>query len=208
MTIPTKYAQPSAPLVNYDFADILSDVGYITLYGLDVEGGVKVLSRLAVVSDAESTNQAATGGLDSEVNFDFEFSLPQYIKGYLFVTVTFFAIASGAQNADCYLKIRPIHVDASSTETQMAAQIQTSTLGTTSPPQTVYERTTLRFQVEQLFKKGETLRIEVQTYSTLSTNAANGFYHDGGNRDYNQVDPTGQTCDSTIVVQVPIRLDI
>ena len=73
---------------------------------------------------------------------------------------------------------------------------------------TIYKRTTFLFSIDKFFKKGDKFRVEVEVTSTLSVDASCGFYFDGANKDFGQVDPVGVSVGSNLIVQIPLELDL
>lgn len=209
MTIPNKYLTGSDVLVNYDFTDILTNQGYITLFGIIDEADSAIFTRLGVDSSDERIEYTSTASdPEGETNIDYEFLVPIHMKGDLFLTVTYFAQATATQSSDCQLNIRILHYDGS-TETVIGASQSTEAIVETEDTSTEYKRATLTFtDMDRKFKRGEILRVEVEVTTTNSTNAKAGFYMDGGNRDYGQEDPTGTSVDSTFICQIPLKLDI
>lgn len=193
-------------LINYDFTDMLASVGYVNLYGICDEATVYKLTRLPLVSTTYIKNYApSVSGLQGEVNFDYTFLTSQLVKGELFLSLTYYARAIATQSADCYLKIRILHYDGS-TETVIGTQQTTDTITQTDDSAYLWKRTTLTFAVNKQFKNGDILRVEIETWSTTTTNAGAGFLMDGANRNFGQVDPAGTAVDSTIIIDVPFDL--
>ena len=208
MAIPIKYRKSPEVLANYSFVDILSDVGYVTVFGIMDEADTRSFSRLAIDSKEERRLFTSTGGLEGEDNFDFTFNLPVTIKGDLYLTLTYFARAIATQSADCFLKIRVMHFDGS-TETVIGTQQTTDTITQTVDSTFLWQRTTLLFDLtRKFFARGDKLRVEIEVHSTLSTNAACGYYHDGNNKDFAQEDPVGTSVGSNLICQIPLVLDL
>ena len=198
--ITPKYRKSPEILVNYDYTDILNNVGYVVLNGLCDTASDYFLSRLAVASKTYLTTSAPTGS--TEKNFDFEFPNSQHIKGNLFITYTMKHVANLIHNST--LAFRIIHYDGT-TETEVAAQ---QSVIITAASGTFYERGTFRFAVDKIFRKGDILRIE----AIMSTNSVSpstdlcGLFHDGENRNFGQVSPAGTATNSNLIIQVPFDL--
>lgn len=205
MTIPIKYRKSPEVGINYDFADILADVGYVTFYGLEDEATGKKLSRQAVASSfVSSTVTGTTGNIES--NFDYEFLLPAYLKGDMFVTITLVVDGSASTSATNDTTIEIIH-ERDGTETSIGTQQAIATL--TNPVDTTptESRNTLTFAIDKRFTKGDKLRIEViSTVAASNVNSYAGHYHDGANRDFTLVDQFGLATYSNLIVQVPFSL--
>lgn len=207
-TVPVNFPSPGSSInVNYDFQDVITNSAYVILYGHTDLAGNRTLIRQRIDSHYPSFRVEFTGtaGLDGEVNFDYEFAVPQKVEGKLYVRVVFFAQATGVQTADCFLKIRILHYDGS-TETLIGTQQTTHTVSETEDSSTEYSMATLAFSVNRNFKIGEKLRIEVEKHSTTSTNSNGGFLVDPANKDYGQV--IGSTIDpapSDFVIYMPLN---
>ena len=210
MVLAQPFTTTSPTLVNYDFVDVLSDVGYVALYGFDDEASNKILKRLQLDSNSERRLYTATGAdPEGEDNFDFIFNKPSRVNGSLFVSVTYFAIAGSTQSSDCKLNIRIIHYDGS-TETVIGTSQTTELILQEADSSTIWKRTTLKFAVDKFFNKGDILRVEIEVASTFSVNSQVGFYHDGGNKNFGQVDPPvpSVSVGSNLIVNVPFDLDL
>jgi len=200
------FRKESPILVNYSFQDMLANVGYVELFGICDEAAAYYFQRLPLASTDYKVIYSPPGtGLKGEINFDYTFLTSQLVKGNLFLSVTYYARCIATQDANCYLKIRVLHYDGS-TETVIGAQQTTDTITETGDVTTKYKRTTLTFAVNKMFKKGEILRVEIETYTTLANNNECGFYFDGANRNFGQVDPVGTSVDSTLLMEVPFDL--
>lgn len=209
--IPKKFRQDPPIQVNYSFVDMLANVGYMELYGVIDETPSYYFQRLALDSSARWVIYQPTGtGLQGETNFDYEFLTSQPVKGNLFLTLTYFARASATQTADCYLKIRIIHYDGS-TETVIGTQQTTDTITVTTDSVYSYHRTTLTFAVNKQFNKGDKLRVEIEVYSGYATDCQAGFYCDGANKNWGQIEGetggSGPSIGSNIIIEVPFDME-
>ncbi len=184
----------AAKLINYTFSDSLANVGYITLYGIKNDAGAYVLHGLQLPSSAIYTEVA--GGGTTEVNFDYTFLKDQLVKGNLFVSETY----KNANTGTTHTHVRVLHYDGT-TETEIGALQSSIAVGGVS----IGVMTTLTFDINKAFKKGEKLRIEVLYIAGVSNNSR--FYHDGLNRGTAGVPDVDATpCNTTFVVQVPIPI--
>lgn len=205
MGVPEVYTKSAPVLVNFDFADILSDVGYITLFGINDEAGTKSLNRTALESTTVLTKVTGTSG-NVEANFDSTINIAQLIKGDLFVSITIQATSTtGTSQNDTTIEI--FHVDGASSETSIGTQQAIRQLNNPSSGSTEW-RSTLTFDVNKQFAKGDKLRIEViSTVTSGNANSTAGFFHDGSNRDLGLTDQEGVTARSNLIVSVPFDLD-
>ena len=207
MVIPIKYRKSGDVMVNYDFADILSDVGYVVFYGMEDEAENQKLVRLAIESTSvKSTISGTTGSVES--NLDYEFLLPAYVKGDLFVTITIEADGHSSSTAQNDTTIEILHVR-NGTETSIGTQLALPQLNNPADTAADQARHTATFVVDKKFKKGDIIRVEVIT-SVASGNANSNasHYHDGANRNLNLIDQLGIACNSNLIVQVPFRLEL
>lgn len=196
------FTTTSPTLLNVDFSDYLTEVGYVILYGVVDEAGAYTLSRQQLESSSVLTQATGTPASNEE-NFDFEFISAQSVKGNLYVNVTIAVDGSAGTAGNGRVAIRIIHYDGSS-ETEIAAQQTSSDLfnpGSTAQDEARYLFT---FAVDKHFKRGDTLRVE--TIITIDAGNANNYvqlYHDGANRDLSLVDQFGVAAKSNFIVQLP-----
>ena len=102
MAIDETFTKASPTLVNFDFTDILADVGYVTLFAMIDQANSETLIRQTIESnDIKVSVFPSSGGLQVEHNFDFEFRTPTRIDGLCYVKVTYFARAVSTQSSDC-----------------------------------------------------------------------------------------------------------
>ena len=203
MPIPQTYVTSPEAAVNFDFADVLTDVGYVTLTALDDEAGGQKLSRLVVDSTNLRTSVAQPGSVES--NFDFEFLTSQKVKGDLLLTITIWAHDTGTGNTTNDTTVEIFHVDSGATETTIGTQQAITQLVTAGDGN---YRTTLTFAVDKQFAVGDKLRVEV--ISTITGNAGGdvgGVYHDPLNRT-TITDQHSSGANTNLIVQVPFQLDL
>ncbi len=209
MPVPIVYTQSPPVLVNFDFADVLADVGYITLTAMIDEAGNERIIRQTLDGVTLRTVVTGNSGETVEKNFDFEFNISQLVKGDLFVSITIFADGSGSNTGINNTTVEIFHVDSASNETSIGTQQSIAEL--TNPISTAQDeyRSTLTFAVNKRFKKGDKIRIEViSTVTGGNPNGKAGFYHDPADRDTGLVDQGGFTAKSNLLMQVPFDLDI
>ena len=187
MVIKNTFQIGSPVLVNFDFQDILADIGYVTVFAMKDLANAETLIRQQIESDefvVEFTPSAP--GLQGENNFDYEFRTPQRLDGLCYVTITYFGRASSAEDADCQVKARLIHVDTAASETEIAAQQASGIVTETSSTSSRWDSVTFSFDINKAFAKGEKLRLEVEVYAQNTTNAVAGYFIDPANRDFGQ----------------------
>lgn len=209
MTIPQKYRKTSEALVNYDFTDLLEGVGYVTFYGISDEADSTALSRYPLESTDVLLKQTGQPDADLEINFDYPFGFAQVVKGNLYATCTIEAKNTAGETVINTTKIRIYHVR-NGTETTIGTQQTIAALTAAGGGATFDYRTTLTFDVDKSFKKGDTLRVEVivghNATGTAGANDWSGIYCDGANRDFSITDQHGIAANSNLIVQVPFDL--
>ena len=210
MAIPIKYRESTPFSINFDFADTLSDIGYITMFAFIDEAGTTSLIRQTLESSDPKPTVTGTSG-NIEKNFDFTFETAAHVKGDLFVSITIYTNGSASNAVDNVTTIEIFHVDSGATETSIGTQQTMATLN--NPSQLVQDeaRHTATFDINKVFKKGEKLRIEVISTLTNSGNANNevGFYADPAARNFILVDQhqvTGLTSQLKVLVPFPLNL--
>lgn len=182
--IPNHFQTQQQVLVNYDFADILSNVGYITYYGYKDEDSYK-LTRNTIYSNRVWTISATTSGTSDQITHDVDFdillSTPQTIKGELIASVPTLAyVAAGSPAYSIYQIIRVRKWDGS-TETNIASDTgETISAGTNEGK----IQTTSVTIPKTSFAAGETLRITVENHMWVDAGSGNSFIlgHDPQNR--------------------------
>jgi|TARA_R110000751_G_scaffold117608_2_gene217850 hypothetical protein len=206
MAIPVRYRKSAEVLANYDFADLLTGVGTITLYGISDEAGTKKLSRQALESTAVKADIQGTSG-SIESNYDIEFNRSELVKGDLSATITIQATSTtGSSTNDTTVEI--FHVDSASSETTIGSQQAITQLSNPSAGSTEY-RTTLTFAVNKRFARGDKLRIEViSTVASANSNSVASHYHDGANRNLSLTDQHGIAAPSNLIALIPFDIDI
>lgn len=208
MTIPKIYRQTPEVLANYDFADLLSGVGYVTFYGLRDDADVVALSRSPIEStDPFSAADVAIGsGKVLDLDYDFEFTFGQYVKGDLFVTLTYAATNTGVQTTTAFTKVKIVHYDGT-TETVIGTQ-QTTDSVVQAGSGSSYYRTTVKFAVDKRFKTGDIIRVIIEGWGDASAGGSMEVWADGANRNYSIVDQDGIACNSNLIITVPFKLSI
>jgi len=212
MPIPRVYTEAPRPLINFNFDDILSDVGYITVYGVSDENDDLTLLRSPIESTEVYSDvpvSDVTTPETAELNFDMTFNISQKVKGVLYVTATISAVGASGYTVNNDTTIEIFHVDSGASETSIGTQQsirQLSVVGTTQEE----SRHTLAFDVDKFFAKGDKLRVEVVMTATSSGTGSGDIktYHDGANRNLSLTDQWGAAADSNLIVNIPFPLDI
>ena len=207
------FTTASPTLVNYDFSDILTDVGYVSVFAMIDQAGNEKLVRQTIESNEPKLEfDVSIAGLQDENNFDFEFRAPVRLDGLCYFTVTYFARAQSTQTVDSQVKLRLIHVSTGAVETEIAAQQSSDLIQETRDSSTSYDNVTFSFDINQAFAKGDKFRLELQIHSQSTTNAQVGYFVDPANRDFGQVGLIGAfestiTPSSQLEVLLPFPLE-
>jgi len=201
-----KFRKSPEVLANYDFVDIISGQGYVSLYGNVDTASAAILTRLPLASAYPYTQ---VGGADNnlEINFDYTFNYPQLVKGKLYVIETYGADNTSSATALGWTTIRIIHYNAAAGETEIAAAKQTKGVTSLADAPRAWERIIVSFDVDKMFKKDDVLRVEVIIHiEGTTTNATTWLCNDGANRDLGQEAPAASPVDSTFIIDIPFDL--
>lgn len=209
-SVPTFFRKSGdSPIASYSFTDIVQQVGYLEVLGIDVDGPDYFLVTAPLYGNTGLSNVSwlAAAGADQlrlERDFDLTFTSPQYVKGDLFVNLSYLA-AGGGSNCSVYSKVTIINYDGA-TETTIGTQTTTDTLSTTA---TFGLRPCVKFNVDKQFKANEILRVNVEVWASSAGNASCTLYHDGANRDFGS-DLFGTTIaiPTTFNVLIPLKIDL
>ena len=203
-----------AKLVNYNFEDLASGTGYITIYaGNTFTDSAKTykLSNFTFYSDKVATSGA--GSTDDtyfhqsqDLDFDVEFNLPQLIKGKTIVNVPI-AIQgyTSARNYDTFAHVRLRKWDGT-TETEIAdasgASVQT--VGNTA----AHAMSAIELDVPLThFKKGETLRLTIEQWDRVDASSTVSAVYIG-NDPMNRTETRFGTDPTILTLQLPVRIDV
>lgn len=190
MAIPNRYQlSPGAPITTFSYIDFAQSTGYVTFYGVDVLGGTYKITQNTIYAQIGLTSDSTTNGnyeLMHDIDFDIVFNRPARINGVFFITIPYKQNSSaGSTSTDFYSVVTIRHWDGS-TETDKGTSGSSSTAHNVSSATTEYGVDTHAISVTNVnFRRGETLRVTVQTYGrtngggTCSVDVA----HDPANRD-------------------------
>jgi hypothetical protein len=209
MIIPNEFQTQQQTLVNYDFTDLLTNVGYISLYGLSDDADALSLIRQAVGSTDLVIASATGTDASTEVNLDYTFLASQLVKGDLFITETYSTDVNGASVCSAYTTVEIFHVDGgTSAETSIGTQQTTDTVTNPANQPANYYRTTCKFAVDKKFKKGDKLRVEATiVVSGANANSTGTLYADPANSAISgAVDQHGRAVQTSFIVLVPFSL--
>ena len=163
------YRKSPPYVVSYDWTDI-DGTGYIIYYGArtaDSVGEDYILTRNTIFSSGIDTT-----GTTLDLDFDIEFNKPQRIKGNLFANIVI--SSGGATTVTAKVWVRKWD---GSSETEIASKTSESTAVGANAGKIL--AVIVPITTEQIFKKGETLRI---TISTTTSGPALYLNHDPANR--------------------------
>ena len=190
MTIPAVYRKTGeGAIASYNFTDLVTKTGYLTLYAVAGIDGVISLTPVVIESSTlyyKTTDDSDDGAVaEKELDIDIEFKVPQSIKGKAIVALSYFADnGNGVATTDCFTKVRVYHYDGS-TETEIGTQQTTRTITAASGSAVkTYTRETVIFDIAKThFKIGDKLRLNIELWGTIGANGVIGVYHDSKNRD-------------------------
>lgn len=207
MAIPPRYLKaPEGVITSFNFADVISGTGYLTLYGFDTDLDEFELSPQQLYSSLVETTRTTTG--TTERNFDITFNTPINVNGKMFVVCTFGGNSSSG-TTNTFVLIRIIHVDRNAVETTIGTQVTSDTHSNTTST-VLRVRRSFIFDVNKVFRKNEKLRVEVILDASIGTGTS-GFYHDGAGRDMNAflTTPTSndEPAETTFIVHVPLKVE-
>ena len=219
----TKFTTASEALLNVDAKDIATGTSYITYY-LTKTVDKNLLVQNAYYSDRVLTaTQFSSDGKIQDLDFDVTFEKNITIEGETVANIASgVGWAAGATPITFSTQIRlsVIHVDAASAETVLVSNVGTINSVTTSNEDFSYTVAAIDLDIPKTqFKKGETLRLTVENWGTVSSSkdafAITG--HDPQNRatsDFetndNAATPAPITFDtnpSISTFQIPIKVD-
>tara|TARA_R100000501_G_C2626672_1_gene120418 strand:+ start:1745 stop:2380 length:636 start_codon:yes stop_codon:yes gene_type:complete len=202
-------ATPANVLPTFNFTD-LSAATYKTVYGMK-DFDTLYLTGQQIDSDIDKlfTLEVANGADAKlgEVNFDLSFGkITQFVKGLCWINSTIEMGSSGGNTTTAYFKLRALHVDGASAETEIASQVTTNQTNTATAGGIKRYRYLSTLDISRtVFISGEKLRIEVEIWgSTTSGNANVILWHDGSNRNTSTTDAHA----TNFIVQVPFEVDI
>ncbi len=211
--IPTTFPTVPPALVSYDYVDFSNGTGYDIYYGAKGSNGSLMTTTQANVYSEEITTQhtgefaTSYGAAKLDVDFDINFNLPKDIKGdiLLNVPVGIMGLEAGASTFDWYVRGYAYHFNGGeiqiATATSEAFQV-VSALG--NGVIDTYEKVVLlKMNVASVkhFKKGDTLRITIQTFMRrggVTGTGIIGIGHDPLNRN----DFTWKQEDGTVISQI------
>ena len=203
-------------IASYNFTDIASGTGYVTFFGIEYEDDTHGLSPNQVTSEEYRSASTGTGGTALREEFDFDteaFNLPRHVKGDLLVTEAYACSEAGTPNTTVFTKVRIFHVASDSTETEIGTQITTDTITSSSDANLkLGKRTTIKFTVDKLFKKGEKLRVNIEVHgSGGSGNSRYYLYHSGDNKGTGPTEDDSNefiVVDPNLIISIPFEIDI
>jgi hypothetical protein len=201
---------PQPAIASYDFFDIADGSGYQQFYGTEDGAGNFAMVRTATVfsDNVETTgNQNTAGGVVVfNKNFEIVFNLPKTIKGKVLTSVPSTHQEDGAGNKSHTRTVEVFHYDGTT-----ATSLGSGTSSTTATAGAMAERERVGLVSvdvsERHFKRGDTLRINVQLTATTSTASTHlwAIGHDPAGR---IVTRTGELPTSQMVFNIPFRIDI
>jgi len=228
--LPVNFPIPSENAVaSYNWVDVVTSQGYITLYGAKTQSGY-VLSSEVLYSDAVYTKKAftdATFVLQLDLDYDVTIGKPLTLMGKMLVSVPVQVYSSGNVGGYIIAKLRKWN---GTTETEIANgtsteewliwadasnnNYYTSDAGTTTRTRVLLVELTVPLTS---YKVGETLRVTIESYGKRSgsgTGTSIQQYHDPVGRTFESYTTreggvaTNSLETGTMVVHLPVRLEL
>jgi hypothetical protein len=205
MPLPIVYRTGSSILANYNFAELASGQGYLTLYGGQADPSQDVLTNITFHSlpgwdDLNNTSSFPT--LQKTYNFDMLLNRPLEIIGKALVNIPFYHNHSGASSPRWQFTVSLVDWDGA-TETLLAtadSQIFTQTgSGGNLTAAVVMDITSI-----QRVEKDNYLRLKVECYA----GANSGTVHFQVGHDPSGDLGSSALANSVLVAFVPVRIDI
>lgn len=219
--LPKPFGQPTEALnTTFNFVEITSGLGYAVFYGFssiddttrDYHLSTNQVYSETIESDV-STGTGASYSLVQDLDFDSApFEITQTISGDVFINITHGVsdFQSGGASTDGYCIVRVRKWDGS-TETEIA-DVQTSTRSQAGLDTEDFITDLVKVNVsDQIFNKGDTLRITVEQYAR-SNNATAGravIGIDPKNREGETYLTSANNADSrSLDILVPIKIPL
>ena len=198
--IPEIFRKSPPVSATYDFVDVMSGTGYVSLYaGKCVSSNV--LSNYAYYSNTISTSVAlaVADAKVHDVDFDVTINKPLTISGNAIVNVAYGVTQSGGTSSGRIIcRIRKY---SGGVESELALSSASTTISTGAGD--VYGSAALDLAVTASFKKGDLLRLTVEGWGSNNNNTGTlTFGHDPKNRTY------GTAAYSTLIFQCPFKVDL
>ncbi len=215
----TKFTTASQSLVNVDFTSFATGTGIVVFYAGDVNStaggftpGEYVLSSEPFFSDKGSTFMG--NNVAGDVDFDVVFNRRIEIEGLCIVQVPIQQSTLGAGSFDTTITARIRHWDGS-TETTLVSGTSLQNMGLPGGNVNDAKVGTIRMTIpRKIFKRGETLRLTIETSAGGAVNRSVWIAHDPMSRlDVRSAEDTttvdgGTVWDnsgtSALTVQIPI----
>ncbi len=199
--IPHHFLEAPNTIVNIDFLDVATGVGYKRFYlrGTNTDAGGDLFELTTnETSGSDIENYRFTSVSDDE-NFDVTFTKPlKMATNDLEIWGTTRIVGSASQTYTVTITV--YHVDVAASATSLGSIAWTSTHDGTPK----YRKRAAKIAVsEKIFKKGEKLRVRVQTSGSASSSE---FYFDPvGRRTATETDSSA-TIDTKSWIAIPIQV--
>lgn len=198
--LPINFPLPSeSSIATYNYSDIASGVGYAEFFGFMENGGDYMLTDNSSFYSNASVTLIGAGATFNQ-NFDTNvFDSPRLLKGFIIANIPIIRGAGNSAKTD--ITLTAYHVDASSTATQLAQATGESV--TTAAAYTLdnFMQCFIFPAINQQFKKGDTLRINVNIMVGNNT-----FYV--GHDPVNRTSVLGASLPTKMSFLVPFRIDL
>jgi len=208
MAVPTIFTQ-QAPnsIASYDWFDFAAGAGYKRFYAASCNKtgpvNVKFLTSKVVDGDLDGATAAQSTSVtntNTEINFDITFQNPVMVAaGEAIINWTM----QGSANYSAYTIFTLYHVTTGGTETSLGTI--TTSVSTSTATHNLRRLAKITTSAAS-FGVGETLRLEIKMYETAN-HACTWFYDPSGRQTFVE-SGTGATIDSSMIIDVPFRIDL
>lgn len=201
----TTFTTSSQAVASYDFTDIVSGTGYITLYAGNTDGGY-FLSNIQYFSNQKQLTSEDIGIVSDSTIFDLDYDVLLQksitIKGDVLVTVAHGSTQGGGGTIDTYV-IATLRKWDGTTETDLGS-VTMDTNQNTSGIKYGLNTGEINIASRTTIKEGDTLRLNIVVKATTTINSAQDVHLLN--------DPKGRTVgtaeSSQLTVLIPTPLDI
>lgn len=207
MPIQNRFSIPDNVIGSYNYADIISGTGYISLYAGKTVSGANLSSVQYYNNDTTFTSGSTSSTSYTKVediDFDVVLLRPLELKGRVIINVTLNTSSTGGAGGGTGTAYAVAHLRKwdGTTETTL----QTSGDGPVVGNETSTAALECNLTTAQRLKIGETLRITIEVWAKHSDGTPYAcnykIYHDPKERSASGVDTTALT------IHLPVRIDL
>ena len=197
-----------AAIASYPFGDIEEGLGFVTYYlykDADTSGSEYNMGKTTVYSTDISEN--INDDLITRDFYSAKFNLPRILLGTAVFNFTAgYRVGAGASS---YITLKLYHYDGT-TSTQLGSTWQSPTKSYGGGNETATRLAKISVNSPQKFKKGDQIRLEVETVNTGPSNKGDTSYgFDPQNRDNSPITPsTNANHFTTFTCLIPFRVGL